>query len=83
MTATVTPPRSGAPPATVTAEAARALVLDLCDVAGDGEAVSALLLSLARDDTRQVAAVALTALHIVFLECLTEAVPTNREEASP
>lgn len=63
------------------ADAARTLVLDLCAVAGDPEAVSALLLPRDSTDVRAVAAVALIALHICFVECLDRpvAVPEERQ----
>jgi hypothetical protein len=60
----------------VTGDDARRLVRALCPLAGDEEAASTALLSLAHDaDPDQQATLLATALHVVFVECLSKPVP--------
>ena len=64
---------------TTTAHQARELVLDLCERAGSPDDVAAALKRLPMAyDAQQAAVLALTALHIVFSECLSAPVPTAR-----
>ena len=72
------------PPDAVTDDDARRLVLALCPLAGDRDAVTSTLLDLIEgSDPRRLLTLTMTALAVVFTECLTEPAPTTAGRTTP